>query len=427
MRKKWGVVALLGLIPAAYAALPYDAIVRTHSAKYGFDPLFIHAVIQQESRHNPRICSRVRACGLMQLMPGTALELGVRNVFDPNQNVAGGTLYLRRLQNQFGNIPNTLRAYNWGPGNMRNYLRRLRNGQNPKMPPETAKYVPGIARHYYSYGGKGNMFSGMNAKGSTQNGGKSNTSASDRKTDANPNRAKTEQALQTVKACPKPQIPDQEATSGNAVAITVPAMPGGAGKAVFDPSKVVQWTQAVSAAKQQLEVMKGQYDSLTKGMAGLNLLQNISTIGGEIPNIYQNGREDTPQWGQAFDGNLYRQLAEMKAADTGIYANGHLKGNVHAHAQAINHSYVESEIAWAKVNCSVGNFEALIEAAGKTKTLKQAKDVQNAIDLETAMLAANQAKIRANIVAMQSRYQSFRLTASQAYSAYLSKRGTVKN
>lgn len=428
MRKVWLVPALAG-IPLAYAAaLAYDAIIQKHAANRGFDPLFVHAVIQQESHHNPRICSGAGACGLMQLMPATARGLGIteQQRFDPDKNVGAGTLFLRQLHTQFGNTPDALRAYNWGPGNMRKYLRRVRNGQRATMPRETNEYVSRIAWYYYDYGGKGNMFAGIqpiSPRGKPQNNGNRAGSAT-----ANPNRAQTEEMLRgTGQTCPKPQLPEQPSMDEKVPEMSLPAPVGGSGKVVIDPAKVAQWTQMAIEARKQLETLKGQYNTLTKGMAGLNLLKNVATISGyEVPNIYGN-QNMTLEWGKAFDGNLYRQLLEMKAADTGVYANGQLKGNVYADVQAINHSYAESEVAWAKLNCAVSNLEVLVTAAGRTQSVKQARDVQNAIDLENTLMVANQAKIRANILAMQSRYQSLKITAEQAYTQYLNGKGNGSN
>ena len=92
---------LVGSACASVHALPltYDNLVRKYSAKYGHDPLLIHAQIQQESGHNASICSGAGACGLMQIMPLTAPELGLTAAerFNPEKNIAGGTLYMRRL------------------------------------------------------------------------------------------------------------------------------------------------------------------------------------------------------------------------------------------------------------------------------------------------------------------------------------------
>jgi len=98
------------------------ALVSFYGQRYGVDPALILAVMKVESNFSPRAVSHAGACGLMQLMPGTARELGVTDVFHPAQNVAGGTLYLARMLRQFdGNTRCAVAAYNAGPGNVRKY------------------------------------------------------------------------------------------------------------------------------------------------------------------------------------------------------------------------------------------------------------------------------------------------------------------
>jgi len=105
-----GWLRLPGGDPARYATEIRDA-----AARYGVPERLVSAVIRVESAFNPRAVSRRGARGLMQLMPETASMLGVRNSFDPRDNIDGGVRHLRRLIDRFGNnLPLALAAYNAG-------------------------------------------------------------------------------------------------------------------------------------------------------------------------------------------------------------------------------------------------------------------------------------------------------------------------
>jgi soluble lytic murein transglycosylase-like protein len=100
----------------------FDEIIQETAKKHGVDPSLVRAVVQAESNFNPNAVSSAGAKGLMQLMPGTASSLGVRNSFDPEQNVEGGTKLLRSLLDRYdGNTSLALAAYNAGPGAVSKY------------------------------------------------------------------------------------------------------------------------------------------------------------------------------------------------------------------------------------------------------------------------------------------------------------------
>ena len=91
--------------------------INDHALAQDLDPKLVEALIRVESAFNSRAVSNKGAMGLMQLMPGTALELGVENAFDVEENLRGGTAYLRSLLDRFsGDLTLALAGYNAGPG-----------------------------------------------------------------------------------------------------------------------------------------------------------------------------------------------------------------------------------------------------------------------------------------------------------------------
>ena len=123
-----------------------DPIISKASQKYGVDAGLIKAVIKAESGFDSQAVSHAGARGLMQLMPATARALGVDDSFDPEQNVMGGTRFLKDLLQRYGgNVDNALAAYNWGPGNV--------DKRPDRLPRETRDYLARVKQLYSSYSG----------------------------------------------------------------------------------------------------------------------------------------------------------------------------------------------------------------------------------------------------------------------------------
>lgn len=122
--------------------LPLNDVVNTASATYHLDPDLVNSVIHAESGFNPHAISPKGARGLMQLMPGTASNLGVNDIFDPQSNVDGGSRYLRELLERYNfDLVKALAAYNAGPQRVEQYR---------GVPPfrETRAYVAKIVHDY---------------------------------------------------------------------------------------------------------------------------------------------------------------------------------------------------------------------------------------------------------------------------------------
>jgi soluble lytic murein transglycosylase-like protein len=128
----------------------FETEVREAAVRHGLDPLLVHAVIRAESGYDPRAVSRKGAAGLMQLMPQTAARFGVADRFAVEENLRGGTRYLRELLDLFdGDLRLALAAYNAGEAAV------LRSGRRVPRYPETQEYVRRVQAHYKSLGGRG--------------------------------------------------------------------------------------------------------------------------------------------------------------------------------------------------------------------------------------------------------------------------------
>lgn len=131
--------------PAPVPPAELDALVERNAATWQVDPALVKAVIANESGFDANATSGVGAQGLMQLMPDTAASLGVRDPYDPAQNVAGGTRYLRGLLDRFGGDKRlAIAAYNAGPGAVAKY---------GDVPPyrETRNYVQNVLASFDKY------------------------------------------------------------------------------------------------------------------------------------------------------------------------------------------------------------------------------------------------------------------------------------
>ena len=123
----------------------FNEIITRAADRYEVDSALIKAVIMTESAYNPKAVSKQGAKGLMQLMPGTARALGVKNAFNPAHNINGGVKYLRQLLDTFdNNIELALAAYNAGTSKVK------RHGGIPPIK-ATRRYVSKVFAYYRHY------------------------------------------------------------------------------------------------------------------------------------------------------------------------------------------------------------------------------------------------------------------------------------
>ncbi len=116
------------------SATRFERLIGEASRTFGVEKDLIRAVIKAESGFDPKAKSKSGAVGLMQLLPSTGRDLGVKDLYDPRENIFGGTRYLAMLLDRYkGNLELTLAAYNWGPGNLEKDPSRL--------PRETREYI----------------------------------------------------------------------------------------------------------------------------------------------------------------------------------------------------------------------------------------------------------------------------------------------
>lgn len=120
---------------------PFQAAIAEAADRHGLDRKLLHALVVVESAYRAQACSPAGACGLTQLMPGTASDLGVSDRFDVAQNLRGGADYLARQILRFGDLRLALAAYNSGPD------RVARLGRIPNIT-ETQNYVTAVVNCY---------------------------------------------------------------------------------------------------------------------------------------------------------------------------------------------------------------------------------------------------------------------------------------
>jgi len=126
----------------------YDALVQEHARKQRLEPALIKAIIAVESAYDPAAVSPKGAVGLMQLIPDTAARYGVKKIADPQDNIGGGTRYLRDLLDMFGgNLQLALAGYNAGEGAVQRYKNTI-----PPFP-ETQAYVKLVMQFYDHFSG----------------------------------------------------------------------------------------------------------------------------------------------------------------------------------------------------------------------------------------------------------------------------------
>lgn len=129
----------------------YRGIVSNAASAYDVPEGLIASIIKAESSFNPKAKSSAGAGGLMQLMPGTAQGLGVKDVYDPTQNVNGGTKYIAGQLKKYGNPELALAAYNWGPGNVDKAIKKYGNSWSSiksHAPKETQNYVTKVIKNW---------------------------------------------------------------------------------------------------------------------------------------------------------------------------------------------------------------------------------------------------------------------------------------
>jgi len=132
-------------ITQQYSTKKYDALISEASERYGVSFPLLKAIIKAESDFDPHAVSKKGATGLMQIMPENFKPLGIRDPFDPWENINAGARYFKQMYDRFkGKLALSLAAYNAGPTAVDRYK---------TIPPyeETEEYVRRVLKYYYNY------------------------------------------------------------------------------------------------------------------------------------------------------------------------------------------------------------------------------------------------------------------------------------
>ena len=144
LKKSLGILLLVFILPVVLPGASggrgarFDSLIRVLSTKHGISSHLVHSIIKAESNYNPLAVSSKGAKGLMQLMPSTAEDYGVSDIYDPAENIEAGIKHIKFLLGKYSNNLNkALAAYNAGPEAVKKY-----NGIPPY--PETQNYIKKI-------------------------------------------------------------------------------------------------------------------------------------------------------------------------------------------------------------------------------------------------------------------------------------------
>ena len=153
--------------PAPTAGGSHRDIALKAAQEKGATPWLVEHVMKKETgghKDPARAVSSKGATGVMQLMPGTAREMGVSDITDPQQNIYGGVGYIAKLEKKYGDPKLAAIAYNWGPGNTDKWLKR--GGDFSKLPKETRNYVKNLAKGgIISFANRGSVPAPMDEEG----------------------------------------------------------------------------------------------------------------------------------------------------------------------------------------------------------------------------------------------------------------------